>query len=286
VSVRFRFIVTLISGLLLPGGWRNVASAAEEYKVQLVRPEKVGREYRTDTTVFVKRVVRGQTAAFTGELKGTMKALAVNEKNGVPTKLQCTLEKFTRDGKDLYPQGIVIVGQKANHAETFTVNGQPVSPEGTEILRLIMGLTDPAITVSDDQALGTNQPQAVGVTWPVNKALVARQLDEGGMPAAADSVKGESKIVRVKPEAAVNAMLVRTTLTCDLLPHRNPFPGKAAIIGGSASVHQEILLPVDASQPMISATVDMQIRQSFLGRGGPFTISEDVQMTRQDQPKK
>jgi hypothetical protein len=284
MSFRSCCVAVIALGVLLPGGWDKSAGAAEEYKIQFVRPYKVGDEYKTQTTVFIKRGVGGNNVAFTGELHGAVKVLAVNQKNGGVTKLQCTPDKLTRDGKNVFPAGVVIVAEKANQVEAMTINGRSATPAEVELLRPMLGLSDPLVTISDDQAMGTGQPQAVGVAWPVNKPLMARQLAESSMAAVPASVKGESKILRITPAGGADAMLVRSAVTCDLMPHKNP--GKVPILRGNVSINQEILLPVDTSKPPISATGEMRLSEVELTRHGQATISVDIQLTRSDQPKK
>lgn len=280
-SIRIAVVALVI---VLLGGWGNAARAAEGYKVQLARPSKVGDEFTTEATVFVKKGVGGNNTAFAGELHGAVKVLAVNEKTGGATKLQLTVAKLAKDGKAIYPAGAVLVAERADQNYTVTANGQPASPEAVELLRPMLGLADPSATVSDDQSIGTNQPQTVGVAWPVNKQLVARQVAENHVAAIPASVKGESKIVSVKTVDGVEAMLVRNTLSYDLPPHKNP--GKVPVIGGTMNVRGEILLPVDTSKQPISMTGEEQFREIELTRHGEATISVDIQVTRHDQPKK
>ena len=97
-------------GLIWMAGAGHLA-AAEQYKVRLVRPYKVGYEFDTEATITYKREVGGNVTSFTGQLYGTVKGLEVNEKTGGVTQVQCTVARLTRDGKELYQSGVVLVGK-------------------------------------------------------------------------------------------------------------------------------------------------------------------------------
>lgn len=260
-------------------------AAAEQYKVRLARPYKVGYEFNTEATMSYKRVVGGAATSFTGQLYGTVKVLAVNEKTGGITQLQCTVARLTKDGKELYESGVVIVAKRPNHADTLevTVNGQPAPSESVAVLSPMFALSDPASTISDDQALGTDQPQAVGVAWPINKALAAREVMEDGIVISPATISGESKIVKLRSAAGSDAIVVRSTEAYQIAPHKKP--GKAPVLRGSVSGSQELVLPVDTSQPLISLTVDLHVDETIL-KHGQTTLTDDLHVSRNDQPKK
>lgn len=272
----------VVWGTLLAVVAGNLA-AAEQYKVRLVRPYKVGYEFDTEATISYKRAVGGNATSFTGQLYGTMKVLAVNEKTGGVTQVQCTVARLTRDGKELYQSGVVLVAQKVNHADVITANGQPAPAEAVALLSPMLLLSDPAGTVSDDQAAGTDQPQAVGVAWPINKQLAARQANEAGLFTSAASVSGEGKIVKIRSGAGSDAMVVHCAEAYELEPRTKP--GMAPVLGGSVSASQEIVLPTDISKPMISVTADLKLSEILL-KHGQTTLTADIHITRSDQPKK
>ena len=83
---------------------------------------------------------------------------------------------------------------------------------------------------------------------------------------------------------SIPALTRQKTPACDLEPHENP--GKAPVIGGSVNVNQELVVPLDLAKPMISITLDLRYTQIAQMRAGPITVSEDIQLTRNDQPKK
>lgn len=178
-----------------------------------------------------------------------------------------------------------IVATRPNHADTLdiTVNGQAAPPESVAVLSPMFALSDPASTISDDQALGNDQPQAVGVAWPINKQLAAREVMEDGIMISPASMSGESKIAKIRSGAGSDAMVVRSTVAYRIAPHKKP--GKAAVLGRSVTASQELVLPVDTSRPMISLTVDQHVEEIILKRV-QTTLTDDLHLTRSDQPKK
>lgn len=284
MSLRFFRLACVAWGILWVAGAGHLA-AAEQYKVRLVRPYKVGYEFNTEATITYKRTVGENATSFTGQLYGTVKVLAVNEKTGGVTQVRCTVARLTRDGKELYQSGVVIVATRPNHSDTLdiTANGQSAPAEAVALLSPMLLLSDPASTVSDDQVIGTDQPQAVGVPWPINKQLAARQADEDGLFTSAASVSGEGKLVKIRSGAGSDAMVVRCTEAYQIEPRKKP--GMAPVLGGNVSASQEIVLPTDISQPMISVTVDLKLSEILL-KHGQTTLTADIHVTRNDQPKK
>lgn len=256
---------------------------AEQYKVRLTRPYKVGYEFDTEATVSSKRAVGETVTSFSGQLYGTIKVLAVNEKTGGVTQLQCTVVRLTRDGKEIYEGGVVIVAQKVNYQDVITVNGQPAPAETVEVLDPMLNLSDPTSTVSDDQAGGTDQPQPVGVAWPINKRYSAQQALESGLHISPSTVSGESKITKIRSAAGSDAMVVHMIETYQIAPHK--LPGKVPILGGSVTMTEDLVLPVDIQQPMLSMTGDEHLSEILL-KHGQITVTHDIHMTRSDQPKK
>lgn len=285
---RFICISTVSAALTLPVA-RCGAAEAETHTVKLVRPYKVGSEYKTEATAFVKHWTGADVIASAGELRGTVKVLAVNEKTGAVTKLQCTVAKLAKDGKEVCPSGAVIAAERSPHqSSAITVNGQPVPPEVRELLGPMLGLGDPAATVSDDEVYGTDRPQTVGEARPIDKQLAERQvIEDARVPVAPGSARGETKIIRVKSAGGVDAMLVRLKLAYDLTPAKPARPGTTPIEGGSVSDTFEILLPVDPSKPPISMTDDSRVSALItVPTHGQLTTHMDLQLSRHDEPVK
>jgi hypothetical protein len=287
----FRFLcISLVSGALtLPVAPCDAAQAAETHTVKLVRPYKVGSEYKTEATAFVKHWTGADVIASAGELRGTVKVLAVNEKTGAVTKLQCTVAKLAKDGKEVCPSGAVMVAERAPHQpSTMTVNGQPVPLEVRELLGPMLGLGGPAATVSDDEVYGTDRPQPVGVARPIDKQFAERQVvEDTRIPVVPGSTRGETKIIRMKSVGGVDAMLVRLKLAYDLPPAKDARPGATPIEGGSISDTYEILLPVDPSKPPISMTDDSRFSALItVPSHGQLTTHIDIQLSRHDEPIK
>lgn len=272
-------ITIVVLGLILA-----IPAHGQEYQIKLVRPFKVGDQFKTEIKASVKRVVRLAPSNSTGELSGTVKVLAANEKTGGITELTCTIDKFTMDGKEPYPAGAVIAGKKSNHVTSFTINGQAASKEEKSLFLLMFSIADPDATVSDDRVFGVEQPQKVGAAWPINAETAAKGLTESDMPISSTAIKGKSVLLNVSGSGSTATMIIQSTLSGRQLdPHTN---GKVSVVGGSFALEQEMEAPVDVLRPLISMTAKTRLTETFASRTGEFQIIEDAQLTRHDQPIK
>src|SRR5262249_38981774 len=153
-----------------------------EYKIKLSRPDKEGDEYKAHVTATVKQkldmTANGQQVPakddkFTAELTGTVKVLAVN-KIGQASKLTVTVEKLTKDGNEFYAPGTVITAEKVAGKPTFSVDNNNVDPEKAEVLDSVIEVSADDKSTNDDELSGTDQPQKVGASWPINSEKVAK----------------------------------------------------------------------------------------------------------------
>lgn len=258
-------------------------AAAEEFTVKLVRPHKVGDEYKTEIS-FSHKSISTRITSFTGVLKGTIKVLAVNARTGGIGRLTCTVDQFTRDGVQVCPAGTVIEGQRAGRTAEFTINGRPADRNEISMLRPMLPLSDPNITVSDDNAGGAANLHPIGTPWPVNSAMTAKAMQQGGVPVSPDAVKGESRIVRVDMVNGIKAVVVQTKVTVNAIqPHAST--GSLSVLGGNVTIDEEAVLPIDISLPQISYSSHTLMTETFSTGRGNLSVTIDNVMKHTDTPK-
>jgi hypothetical protein len=254
-TLRFARCSIAILALLLTAS----AVRAEDYKVKLSRPDKVGDEYTNTVTAKVSQsmtlTVNGneapaKTDKFKAECKGTVKVLAINEKTGSATKIRYQVDKLTKNGDELYPQGTVIIAEKIGHQTTYDIDGDRPDAEHAAVLDVVLDVNSTTDEYSDDQTMGTDKAQKVGDTWPIDADKSAKMLSDDELTIDAAHLKGESKLDEVKPVDGTDAMVVTTTMTADNL--KNDLPNGATMTDGKMSIELTETMPVDASlQPLI-----------------------------------
>jgi hypothetical protein len=254
----------------------NASAAEDSYKIQLVRPYKVGDKYATELEATYKTMARSKVNAFVGKASGTVTVLAVNEKTGRTTQLSCTVDALTKDGKSLYPTGTVLTGQKENHASRFTINGQPASKEETQLLEALFDLGDPNETVSEDQISGATEAKKVGASWQVDRDAAAAGFKEDRLDVSSENVQGDSTLVKLEKADGIDAMVFRSDITAKTL--KGPTGSKAKIIGGTFEEVEEVVLPLDPSLPAISGVATGHLIEIDAGPTGSFRVSVDIKL--------
>ncbi len=270
----------------------TATAVAQEYRIKLDRPSKVGDEMLVHATAKSKEVreavvggeKRSRVEEFTAELQGTVKVLAVNAHTGSATKLSCTVDKLLKDDAAMYPPGTVIVGEKRNQADRFTIDGHPVRPGEVAALSAVMELTDPDRETSPDQVSGTDQPQKVGSKWPVNADRFADQNADSKLPIPAEDIKGQSTLVEVKKVGDVDTMRVETHITADGFKTETP----RATLTGKFDLVVSGVLPVDPNLPGTSMSTKLNVVMTGTPNSGnpDFTVTLTRESTREQTPVK
>jgi hypothetical protein len=261
---------------------------AQDYKIKLNRPTRVGDEMTVHITTKFKQVVSANPAGpdeYTVELRGTNKALAVNEKTGSVTKLSCTVAKLTRNDAELYPAGTVIVGEKVGKVDTFTIDGNPVDAANVPALSTVIELNAPDRDDTDDALYGTDQRQKVGATWSINAGKIAEDLAAEGLPVPAESLKGEVKLVDVGKVNQIDTMNMNTHISAD--GFKATVPG-AAVSDGELDLNVDSVIPVDESKQGLSMKMKMHLSMTVTPNNAPgagaVTVTIDRETTGEQEP--
>jgi hypothetical protein len=264
-----------------------LAARAEDYKVVLNRPDTVGQTYSIHATGQSSQNMtvdvpgagpQKQSDSFKAELQGTIKVLAIDDHTKQATKIQCTLDKLTKDDKPVLDAGTVVTAENAAGQTTFTVNGNPVEPTVAPVLDLLISVHK-AGSPSDDEMFGTDKAVPVGGTWPINTAAAAADAAKSGLPITKDNLHGDAKLVGVKDVGGKQVLDVAADMTADNLSGAMPNGGK--IESGSVKAHFTGLFPTDpAQQPAQQGqTLEVHMKASAVGPDGK-AVSIEMSMTR------
>jgi hypothetical protein len=254
---------SLLRGLFGLVGLMLVSSAfAEDYKINLVRPNKVGNEYANSVTAKVSRtstaVLNGQEQeeskdfkSFTAACKGTVKILMIDDKAKYPTRIRYEVESLTKDGVSLYPQGTVIIARLSGNEVTFDIDGTQPDVEHTAVIAVLLDLSRPNGVTNEDATNEPYKPQKVGDTWPINASKSTKEFrSEESLQVTPDQLKGQSKLVDVKDLNGQKALVIRSSITADGL--KKDLPDGSSISDGKITCEINEVLPVDPTQPVIS----------------------------------
>jgi hypothetical protein len=257
---------TAILSLLLT----SVAAHAENYKIKVSRTQKVGDEYTNTVMAEVSQSVTitvngieapAKSDKFKAECHGSVKVLAINEKTGSATKIRYQVDKMTKDGDEFYPQGTVIIAEKTGHDTTYDIDGDRPDAEHVAVLEELINISSTTDEYCDDQLIGTDKPQKVGDTWPIDPEKNAKDLSDDELMINPAHLKGESKLVEVKPVDGTDAMVISTTMNVDTL--KNDLPnGGGSITDGTMKLDLTQTLPVDESKQPLTMSAKMSLEMT------------------------
>lgn len=279
-----KLALAIVTGALTCAVGRT--ARAEDYKVVLSRPEAVGQMYTIHATGELSQTTtidfgggqppQKRSDAFKAELQGTIKVLAIDDHTKQSTKIQCTVEKLTRDGQPILDPGTVVTAENTTGQTAFTVNGNPVERSVAPVLDLLLSVHK-AGSPSDDLIFGTDKAQPVGGTWPINAAAAAADTARDGLPVTQENFHGEAKLVGVKEVGGKQALDIAADMSAENFS--GPMPNGGTIEKGNMKAHLTGLFPSDPSQQPLEQVMvyDVQMKGSAPGPGGkPVAIELSI----------
>jgi hypothetical protein len=154
----------------------------------------------------------------------------------------------------------------------------PLSHDASQALDLVLNV-HPAGTPSDNKVFGTEKPQAVGATWPIDSAAAAEGAASSGLPITKDDIKGESKLVAVKKVDGKDVTEVHAEMTVAKLA--GAMPDGSQITSGSMKAHFAGVFPTDENAQPLSQSqhMELEMKMSVKGPGGAAVLA-DTDMNR------
>jgi hypothetical protein len=257
------------SGFLLLGLILTGVAGAQEYKVALDRPQKVGQTYtisatgssKSNTVVTVPgQVPQNQSESYTVALDGTVKVLAIDAMTSQATKLEITVTKALRDDKPVLQPGVVIVAENVEGKTVFTSAGMPVDQAAGTALDVVISTHQPG-EPSDNAVFGTDKPQKVGDTWAVDSDAAARGSAKSGLPVDKNDIKGEVKLAGVEKVNGKDVLHIEADL--NVAKMAATLPNGPKIDSGTMKAHFEAVLPADDTSLPISESQSTQFHLSM-----------------------
>lgn len=290
-----KFSRLLVAAVLVFGAsaW---AAEGDTFTIKLDRPGKVGDRSVEDISgglrvVAVKKVagkedqVERQTLAIV--LTGTREVLALNDK-GREVKQSFTVDKCTiSDGNqtnEFLPKGAVIVAEAVAGADedVYTVNGQKQQPQVAKLIGIVFKAEDPD-GMSEDEVVGTDKPQKVGDTWPVNVEKAVKDMSERKIIVKPENLSGTNRLVEVAEVDGVRCYKVESLIT--MKQARVP-QDKDALVNMEAKAVR--VFPLDPTKQAVSMAVTMAFVSTAQGKdadGKDMTLENQIEMSMQSTRK-
>jgi hypothetical protein len=284
-----RFIVSFVCLFLITA----TVAGAEDYQIKIVRPDKVGDEYTTSITASVSQTFQKnlyddddskKTDSFTAACQGNLKVLAVDEKGKFATRIRFQVDSMTKNEKELYPEGTVIIAKIVEKETTFEIDGVSPDDEHEAVLQALLNLTAPNGITNEDETNGTDKSQKVGDTWPINADKLKKELGgRDGNPSIASQISGESKLVSIKDVSGTQAMVIKSTVTANGV--KKDLPDGSSISDGKITSDITAVYPVDPALPIISLQTKVSMTLTMVPHFGNnksvWTIKRDRKERRE-----
>jgi hypothetical protein len=199
----------------------TVATGADSYPIRLSVPSHPGDLSTVLVKVIDKRSEKWSDGrndnkpietGFEAELAGTETIGAVTN-DGRAIKLTVKVTKCTKDGQELLPKGTTILAENVNAITQFQIDGAAPTVEQRSALNYLITTIRPDEPTTDEK-IGTDKPQKVGDTWPVNGEALAKATH---LPfhITGEDFKGQAKLLDVNMVTGKQTETIQENHTCE-----------------------------------------------------------------------
>ncbi len=260
----------------------SAVASAQAHKLKLDRPMKVGEQFSlTSWYEHLQRmtVSRSGQAFLNQDSVVKIYLLADGEviRSGETSEVRYEIFQFLRfeggDTVELAPPGTQFVRiSDAGGNETITAVGGTLSENATQGLEEI--LSDAGRNA--DENFGTDKPQLVGGSWPINTKKAAESFAKGGkLKLSTENVKGNARLAGVSTMREIPIYKVKVDM--DVTKLELPAPEEFGTLNAGAVVQFQGDYPLDESMPMVRS--QMYMIMEVEGTGKPKGETADLKLT-------
>lgn len=265
-----------------------LATSAQEYKIQMDFPAKVGDSYRIRSTggetnqMAVSKdgtVVQRKATRQTWELDAEVKLTGVSDRNR-PTRSEIVVRKLTltADGRPTAtpPAKTIILASIKDGDEHFTVNGEPADRAVASLLKKIFELDDG--DASKQESFGTDAPKKVGDVWDANRDVMSKDAQRQGLSIKAADIAARTKLVKIAP--VTGKPCAHLLVTGEVKNIKPPAPNGFSVKDGTMKMKLEFATPVDRSSPELINAQEMTTRMVMESTQQPGIVIDTTGVTR------
>lgn len=255
----------------------SVFAQEATYEIKLHRPSEVGGKHRLEVhgkreesqvTRTEAQTIGERKRAVSVELVSEVTVLEVNSV-GKSRRESHKIVKFTKTEGDttrsLLDAGTEVVATASGIRADFTVDGAPASAEVAEALRLVVSCAEDETT--DDDVFGTKEAVKVGQSWPVNSAVIARELTNNiGVAIAPEDVSGQMTLKGISEHSGVKCFDISGEATMKVTP---PLPAGLTVEKSEVIVRLSGVFPLDMRMQRVESTLEMNAETTAKGKPSP-----------------
>ena len=209
------------------------------------------------------------------------------DKAGLPTRLNCTVEKATAK---VDPGALLELVKPNSILDVEIKDGKPIiqpasdlvklAPEAQPLLGMLIMLSTAANESRLESMVGTSQPQKLKGTWPIKTAAVAKELADFDPQLKEKAVTGTGELTAVTKSSGKDVLEVSYTFRARSAMAVGGAPGgDMTPMGATLETTGKIEVPPDHSTGPISQKVKVVTERKYLKKPG----ERDRDKTPQDE---
>jgi hypothetical protein len=251
----------------------------EDFEIRIVRQMKVGERVEVNGSAQVSEhavtsamgnVVQENKKEFEAEFVGVLEALGVNdEKNVIKYRItvnRCLMTpKGAEEPEELLASGTEVVAELVEKEESYTVDGEDVSPQAKKVLGLFVDFRKQ--TIDEDETFGTKERKKVGDSWPIDAEKTARSAKDDDIEVEAADIEGSTTVVDRLDVDGVPCLEMRTLLKIKKIAP--PLPPSLKIEKSGIEADFQAHFPVDVTKLRLWEKTKMTVHMEAKGQPSP-----------------
>jgi hypothetical protein len=287
-----RHLITIALFILTITPITRLGAQEQKYPIKLHRPAEEGEVYsyaavgrlfeKIDVTVDGE-TTESQNDAYRCELASSVRVMEVDE-HGLPTELTITIYRFQKQGEDdqlaldLLGRGTEVHAKFSAEESEFLVGGKLVSDEVAEALGIVAMKLSSQFGETEDEVMGTAQPQGEGDTWELNRESLAAALAINGFHIAPEKLRSEGRLTSVTRAEGGQAEFLGIDVTVIGEGVSPELPSGYASKSGTLTNMISRRFPTDPDLPCAGEEVSFEIIAEAEGKEAESTVNLKIHL--------
>lgn len=259
---------------------------ARRYPVKLSRPFKAGQRYHWSADATIVDSAKGTKSPTVRQLlpehvsvnlEAVVDVLAVNS-DGEIVRMAATIEecvaRYGKERKQVLKPGRVVTVEAGKWRPMFIPDAGSFTIQDDVLLRSV--LTLPRIDdTTDDDVYGTNRPQRVGDSWPVNADQMMRSWAAAGYKLKKQNISGKMQLKSAETTDGVECLRISGRAKIEhFLPPALDIPGEVKVADATVEIKFTKVVPEDLTKQALSESYSMTVHTVMKTAGDAAVVSD------------
>lgn len=262
------------------------APTGRAYPIKLSRPFQAGQRYHWSADATLVDSARGTKSGqvrhvlpetVSVNLEAVVDVLAVN-KDGEIERMAATIEecvaRYGKERKQVLKAGRVVTVEAGKWRPMFIPDAGSFTIEDDILLRSV--LTLPRVDdTTDDDVFGTQKPQRVGESWPINADQMMKSWAAAGYKLKKQTISGKMTLKSAETVDGVECVRVSGRAKIEhFLPPALDIPADVKVGDATVEIKFTKLVPVDAARQAVSESYSMTAHLVLKSAGDAAIVSD------------